>query len=323
METDPFYPAFFYRKDREIIIFNPDRLVDISVIRDLAYHIDKVSSDSLAVFRLKICAQFLVEVVQIHTAVDQVVCIVDLFYALFFFIIFIIDIPDDFLYDVFQCYDAAETAVFIDQYGNMLLFSLQLNEECVDFLRLRNKIRLAEDLTDVHLIEPGLPCFDQIILDMQNSDDIVAAPVTDRHPGISHFHQLIEIFLRRIRNIDHEYIGPGRHDLIGEFVVELENASYHFPSFFPDLTALLSRLEDGHDIVLRILFLVHIRFLTQEPEHQIRNYGKRPCYREKHAINEVLKTCHAKRHAQAVLLADLPGTDLAERKQGNKINQHT
>ena len=68
----------------------------------------------------------------------------------FFFVIFIINVADDLLYDILHGDDPAEAAVLVDQNRDLLLHLLQFKQQRVDILGLRHKIGCTQNRSDVH-----------------------------------------------------------------------------------------------------------------------------------------------------------------------------
>ena len=106
---------------------------------------------------------------------------------------------------------------------------------------------------------------------MKGTDDVVAVSLTHRHSGVAHFHQLVNVFLWRILDIDHEHIGTRRHDLVSQLIVKLEDTANHSLSFFHEGAVLLPYLKYGYDLVLGILLLTDVSLLSKQFKEDIGN----------------------------------------------------
>src|SRR5690606_25552592 len=95
----------------------------------------------------KIVRQVFVDIIYRSIGVDNKLCFGYLFYDRFFFIILILYLANDFLHNVFQGNHASSTAELINHNRNLYTLLLKLAQQVIDFLSLRNKIWLTDDVT--------------------------------------------------------------------------------------------------------------------------------------------------------------------------------
>ena len=64
---------------------------------------------------------------------------------------------------------------------------LKFDEQCIDVLRFGDEIRFPKDFLKINVIESVLTGLKQIVLNMQDSDDVVRIVPINRNSGITKF----------------------------------------------------------------------------------------------------------------------------------------
>ena len=98
----------------------------------------------------------------------------------FFLVVLIIDFADDLFQNILQRHDTARSAELIHNDGNMHFVLLELSQEVVNLLCLRDKIRRTNQA-----LPPEIHRFGQMrqqVFDIKDSADIILVVLIDRYP---------------------------------------------------------------------------------------------------------------------------------------------
>ena len=126
---------------------------------------------------------------------------------------FILDLPDDLLEDVFDRDDALGSPLLVDDQGNVHLLLAHLPEQLVDGLAIRDHHRLPGKIPGRLALAGAGPEALQQIIRVEDADDVVDVTVVDRDPREPRVLNRLQGLVHARRPVQSHHIDPRHHDL--------------------------------------------------------------------------------------------------------------
>ena len=141
-------------------------------------------------------------------------------------VVFVQDIPDDFLQDILHRNKTAGLPIFVDHDHHLLPALLHLPEQFIhihgfgDELHFPQKMR---NLSDALIMILLLHIEQHRVLQVQSAGNIVDGPLKDRKPGVGRIYHITERIIKGYRRLQCVDLPSVRHDVMCLFVVKLED----------------------------------------------------------------------------------------------------
>ena len=224
-------------------------------------------------FRFQFGIQLIIQIVDSYQTFEQPGMIVDLLNLRFIIVIScVIDGTHNLFHQVFDGYDSGESAVFVYQYGNILMGVLKLLEQFVNIFAFQYKIWLMEQRTNIHMFKTAAPCLQNKIFHIQNTDNIINIFLVYRNSGMTCSQHLIQIGRERFVHIDGIDIRTGSHDFPCQNIVKLKYRVKHLRFIF--VKQLHAIFDQGADLCFRYFLFRYLIMHSHQTKHQSGRYRK-------------------------------------------------
>ena len=129
-------------------------------------------------------------------------------------IVFVVNVADDLLDDVFDGGQARHAAVFVDHDGHVIVAFPELGEQRIQAFALGDVDDRAENFGDLNRVAGViLPEITQQVLGQHDAGHLVAVLAHHRKPGMARIDDGLEHGLGRIVQFQHHHVRAGHHDV--------------------------------------------------------------------------------------------------------------
>ena len=178
-------------------------------------------------------------------------------------VVFIVDLSDDLLQDIFQRDQSGHLTVLVKDDGDIESGLAHFHEQIRDALVLVSEVGLPQNIADLEVLTPVV---EKEIFHINNADDIVLAVLADRKPCELVFAEDIDQFIVGIVYAGECNMHPGDHDILGIGVAQIEYIVDHFLFAGLDDAAFMADVDDGAELFLGHAFL-HGGGIHPEKQH--------------------------------------------------------
>ncbi|MFU0840732.1 MAG: hypothetical protein ACFWUJ_19965 [Pseudomonas fragi] len=126
---------------------------------------------------------------------------------------FVFDIADDLLQNVFNRHQTRHTAVFVDHDGHVVMVGTELAQQHVKALGLGNKCRRTQQILDVVLVAVLLKDQRQQVFGQQDAEDVVVAFADHRVARVRRIDDRREKFAGGLGRLDADHLRARNHDV--------------------------------------------------------------------------------------------------------------
>ena len=237
--------------------------------------------------------------------------LIDLLVQVFFVVIFIANIPYDFLYQVFDCYQPGHRAIFI--YENHHVHALLANfaQQVIQLFGLRHKVGRAHKAAYRQGIMTIAQLF-QHVLCIEQADNVFNAIFIDRDTRKANLHgQVYRLVNSRVASQRH-HVYTRHHHLAHRPIRKLEDAVNHLRFFLFEYAFFLANRDQQAQFFLCHKGAAMLHLPAHQPYQGVRNRAQR-------YHNGTQQPCHAAHYvhqsacpAQGILHSGSFRSDLTE-----------
>ena len=204
---------------------------------------EQVTADSLEALALDVDVHPLRDRVDVDLPAEDEAPVSFVDDLLGFDIVFVANLADDFLEQIFERHQPRRPAVFVDDDGALRLVRLKLLQQLGHELRFRHDHGRANQRRDRHLVVARAE-HDQI-LDEYESRDVVEALLEHREARVLLLAKQAPELADRRRLLNSDEVGPRRHHFANQRVAEVDDALQEAPFFGLNQPLLLRRVDVG------------------------------------------------------------------------------
>ena len=187
------------------------------------------TADGIIIFTFQIRIQSIVDIIQFHAALHQILPFSDFLNEFILVgIVFIPDFTHDFLQKILEGDHAGTGAVFIQHKGYIKTLFPHFYHQVGCFFVLISIIGIPEDIGNTEIF-PIL--YQDKILDIHKADNIIVIILIHRNTGIHIFLKYAEKLFITGFHAYSAHIDTGNHDILGNRIAEIKHIVNHFPFF--------------------------------------------------------------------------------------------
>ena len=142
---------------------------------------------------------------------------------LFFKVVFVFDVADDFLEQVFNGNQPVNAAVFVNNHSHVDFVGLHVAQQVQDPHGRRNEFDLTvNDVFDFYVAFPFKQTFSQVD-DMDDAQNVVKGIAVNRDAGVAAGYHQFGKFANRSVFMKGDNVGTGNHGVAAFFVFKVQN----------------------------------------------------------------------------------------------------
>ena len=157
-------------------------------------------------------------------------------------VVLVVDLADDLLEDILERDDACRAAMLVDDHGELVAPLAQIDEELIEFARLRHRQRWCHEIDDC-----GAPsvidCDPVHRLHMDDTNDVVEVVTLDRKPAVPGSSGERDQRLDRVGGVNGLNPNPRDHRVVSRFVGETDRTGKQLDLAFVEGALLPGRTD--------------------------------------------------------------------------------
>ncbi len=162
------------------------------------------------------------EVVEEGAGFEDVGVVFEADEALFLFVVFVVDVADDFFEDVFHGHDARRAAVFINDNRHVDFLDLELFEEVADFFCPGDEVGGAQERLPAEVFRFVEVC--QEVFHVEDAFDVVQVLAEDGKAGVARLDDNLLHLTEMVFDVYRRDVDAGLDDVDGADVAEAHDA---------------------------------------------------------------------------------------------------
>jgi hypothetical protein len=164
-------------------------------------------------------------------------------------VVLVLDVTDDQLQHVLDGHHAGDTAVLVDDDGQVVAAGTELLEQGIEALALGDEDRRAQHVTDAEAGDAGTE--GEQVLGQQDADHLVAAVADHREARVTRLERGPDQLQRRILAADHDHLRARDHDVVDPHLGHLQHPVDHLQCVGVEdfaLAGVAQTVEQGFEV---------------------------------------------------------------------------